>query len=406
MNIASQNKSMILNLIRLFSPVSKAYLAEKVGLSITAVSKYTSELMAEGLVEELGRQNSQGGRKASLLGIDNSYGCTLSIDFGHTFVRLGIMDMRSNIVARETIRTKDLGGHKVGIPKLIKLMKSFLARAQIEIPLLAICISPSSLIDNANNTVLFPNLKGWQSVDIVRPIKESFTVPVYCDDCSRMMALAESSIAGRGRERQLVFVNVGDGIGTGVVVNGRPLQGICGTAGELAHIIVRESGYPCDCGSSGCLEQYASVFAMVRNARTSIENGANTKILEYANQNIDQIDSVCIAKAYADNDKLAINILSDACGFLGVGAAIIINMLNPPILVFGGGGMSLSEHMLSDIVRATRLRALTGAFQKTEVRLSRLGDDAGLIGASIFSLDNLFGFYELCETEEFYICAQ
>ena len=301
MNIAYHNKSMILNLIRLFSPVSRAELAEKMGLSITAVSKYTAELMTEGLVEELGMQDSRGGRKAALLGIDNHYGCTLSIDFGHTFVRLGIMDMRSNIVMKETLRTIDLGEHQVGIPKLITTLHAFLLRADPDVPLRAICISPSSLMDSTNSTVLFPNLKGWQRVDIVKPIRESFPVPVYCDDSARMMALAESATAGKGRERQLIFINVGDGIGTGIVVNGRPLHGVNGAAGELAHINVREDGYPCDCGASGCLEQYASVFAMVRNARASIKNGVNSKILEYANGNPNKIDSICIAKAYADN---------------------------------------------------------------------------------------------------------
>jgi len=94
MNIVSHNKSMILNIIRMFSPISRTEIARKIGLSITAVSKYTNLFIAEGLVEELGTQDSKGGRKATSLGLDNDYGCTLAIDFGHTFLRFGIMDMR------------------------------------------------------------------------------------------------------------------------------------------------------------------------------------------------------------------------------------------------------------------------------------------------------------------------
>jgi len=387
----------------MFSPISRTEIARKIGLSITAVSKYTNLFIAEGLVEELGTQDSKGGRKATSLGLDNNYGCTLAIDFGHTFLRFGIMDMRNNIIVKETHKRKDLGEHQTGLPMLIRLAKDFLARSQPECPLLAVCIAPSSIIHSRTNKITFPNLSGWKNVDILSPLSENFPVPVFCDDSARMMALAECTIAGNGRERQLVFVNVGDGIGTGIVANGRPLRGTGGYAGEMAHIIVKENGYPCDCGSSGCLEQYTSVFAMVRNARKAIRDGVNSKIKEYANGDVDSIDSTCIAKAYSDSDKLAIQLLSEACSYLSVGIANVINILNPPILVLGGGGMNLSKHMIDGIRHETLLRTLTASFNDTDVRLSRFGDNSVLIGSSIYMLDKLFGFDELCEDNEFFI---
>lgn len=403
MNIVSRHKSMILNLIRLFSPISRAELAERIELSITAVSKYVAELIHEGIVEELGLQASQGGRKAALLGIRNEYGCTLSIDFGHTYIRMAFMDMRSNVIVKKVFFTRDLGNYEEGIAQFILLIRGFIAEHQPVLPLLAIGFSLSTLMDDAENTVLFPNLEGWKTVDIVGPVRRSFTVPVFDDDSSRMMALAESVVPGNGRVEQLVFVSVGDGIGTGIVLNGRPVRGARGAAGELAHVIVHENGYPCDCGSSGCLEQYTSVFAMVRSAKQAIKSGVNSKILEYADGDLDKVDSWCISKAYAQDDKLAMTILSDACNYLGVGAAILINLFNTPTLVFGGGGMNLSPNMLEDIARATRLRALTNSMRITDIRHSLLGEDSGLIGASIFALDNLFGFDELCRSHEFYI---
>ena len=119
------------------------------------------------------------------------------------------------------------------------------------------------------------NLQGWKDVDFITPLSQEFDVPVYIDDSARMMALCESIVPKEGRFKNLIFISLGTGIGTGIIMFGRLLRGSNGMAGELGHIIVKEGGNICGCGNRGCLEQYASVPSMISSAKESISRIIN-----------------------------------------------------------------------------------------------------------------------------------
>ncbi len=386
----SLNKIKILNLIRLYGPIARTNLAEMMEISIAAVSKYVSELLEEGIVRETGTEKSTGGRKRILLNIDTSYGHMITIDFGQSLLRAAVLDLNNAVIFSQSISSSTIGGKHLGMDRILKLISEVQEHKNTQSKLLAIGIAVSGIISENGINVSLPNLKDWENVDFITPITEAFHVPVYLDDSARMMALSESIIPGNGRHHNLIFISIGAGIGMGIIVHGRLLRGANGAAGELGHIIVQEDGLTCGCGNKGCLEQYASVTSMVNNSKRSLQDGVRSAIIEFANGDINLVDSLCISKAFKEHDKLATQILTEAGSHLGKGVSQLVNLFNPPRIILGGGGMKLGNIIHQEVLKACALRSLTASAKKVSIMVSEKDDNCALIGASIFAQDNLF----------------
>lgn len=392
------SKSKILNLIRLYGPVSRTSLAEMMDISLTAVAKYVSELISEGIICEAGSKKSSGGRKAVLLDLNLQYGYMISIDFGQSIFRVSALKLNNEIIVKKSISTKELGPPQYGIKKIINMINEIKNDVTFPKKLLAVGIAVSGMVKEEDSSrVMMLSLNEWTDFDIVNPIKEKFGVPVFIDDSSRMMALCESVKPGDGRFKNLVFINIGTGIGTGIIIFGRLFRGLNGMAGELGHIIVKEGGNICGCGNHGCLEQYVSVPSMVNNARRAIINGVRSSIFDFAGKNINEIDSFSLARAIEERDKLAYNIAIEAGNYLGIGVSQIINLFNPELIIIGGGGAEISEVVIDEVKKTCQIRALYESAKNVKIIKSQKGNDCALIGASIFAQDNLF---ELSKIQE------
>jgi len=388
----TDNKNTLLNLIRLYGPVSRTKLADYISISIPAISNHVTELLEAGIIKEVGSKQSNGGRKAVLLDMNKEYGYTICIDFGQDIFRIAAININNEILEKRILPSKELGDKNTGLIKIQSMIEEINQKISIHATLLGIGIGISGIINYQNNKlVIMPNLKEWENVDLVATFHDLFKVPVFIDDSARMMALWESVLPGNGRYQDLVFVSVGAGIGTGIIVSGKLLRGVNGGAGELGHIIVEEGGLPCGCGNRGCLEQYASVTSMVNRAKNAIKDGVMSSILTYANNDINQIDSFCLEKALKDQDKLAYTIIIEAGNYLGIGLSKIVNLLNPEYIILGGGGMNISSIIFDELIRSANLRAMSTSMKHTKILVSSK-EESGLLGTSIHVLDNIFKF--------------
>ena len=246
-----------------------------------------------------------------------------------------------------------------------------------------------------------PNLPDWRYINFKELLEKEFQMPVYMDDSPRMNALCESIIPSKGRYKNLIYINIGVGVGAGIIVYGRLFRGSTGLAGEIGHIIVEENGLICSCGNHGCLEQYASLPAMVNNVKEKLLHGVRSSIIDYADGNIENVDSYSIAHALKDRDKLAFNVVIEAGTYLGKGISQMINLFNPERIIIGGGGANISNEILVEIIKTCQIRALHDALKTVQLVKSNKGDDSALLGASIFSQDNLFGLTQIQELSLF-----
>jgi glucokinase len=178
---------------------------------------------------------------------------------------------------------------------------------------------------------------------------------------------------------------IGTGIGGGLVINGQLFRGMAGMAGEIGHmVVVAEDGPKCGCGNRGCLEAVASRSAIVRRITQEIEEGRKSIVNDLCDGDTSRIRSRILAEAYREGDDLTREVINDACHYIGIGAANLINILNPQAVILGGGLIeAMGARMMPRIEKAARSHVISPTDDRVRILDSGLGDDAGIIGAAL-----------------------
>jgi len=247
------------------------------------------------------------------------------------------------------------------------------------------------LIDSANGiSVLAPNLPKWRNVPIVQLLKETFRLPVLMVNDAGAMALGEQWFgAGRGYQ-DLVCVNIGIGIGAGIILDGRLYRGGAGGCGEIGHVTVNENGPRCPCGSNGCLELMAAGPAISARAIQAINSGVPTVLDALSKGKQANVSARLVAEAAKQGDKFAMEILADAGRYVGIGVAMVVNLLSPVRVIIGGGVSQSGEWFFNNIRSTVEQRAYTTIVNKPSIVLSELGVDASVLGAAALVLECAF----------------
>ncbi|OPY55733.1 MAG: Glucokinase [Pelotomaculum sp. PtaU1.Bin035] len=241
-------------------------------------------------------------------------------------------------------------------------------------------------LDTARGVIRFaPNL-GWRDVPLKRILEEQISMKVILDNDANLAALGEHIFGvGRGQEN-MVYVTVSTGVGGGLILGGRLYRGSSDGAGEIGHITVQPEGPLCTCGARGCLEAVSSGTAIAREARCLVERGGGQNILAQAGGNPAGISAAVVAAAAAGGDPEAGSIISLAARFLGIGVASIINLLNPGMVVLGGGVMEIGEPIWRHVRLEVEARALETSRTRAQIVPAGLGRRAGVLGAVALAL--------------------
>jgi glucokinase len=214
-------------------------------------------------------------------------------------------------------------------------------------------------------------------------LEEEFDVPCLLDDSVKAIAIAEKHFGLGKNLHDFIYIDVGMGIGAAIFINENLYRGSGGSAGEFGHMTVDERGPLCCCGSNGCLEAMASGGAIIQAVRSAIEKGVDSKVRELANGNLDQITIEQVAQAASQNDPLAFRILDEAISHIGVALADVVNLLNPSVVIFGGGVFRAAPQLLLDTLkRPLKQRALEKSANEVQLKGSALGGEAGALGAA------------------------
>lgn len=308
-------------------------------------------------------------------------GCAIGIDIGGTQMRVGVVDPDGAVhdVARRPTPTPRTGGGDGSA-----LVAAIADCARDLGPGLPVGIGIAALVDTEGRILHAPNLtvpRFW----LGEALEAALGVPVRVGNDATLAGLAEHRHgAGRGAD-DMAMLTVGTGVGGALVVGGRLVLGASGLAAELGHLVINADGPTCACGQSGCLEAYASGSAIERAATEGLTLPGTTSSL----QSLQAITGRDVAAAAAQGDAYASSVLLAAGSWLGIGMAVISNMLDPARIVVGGGaGVSWASWLLP-AARASLAARLMGApvRQPPDVVLAELGDDAGMIGAGILARD-------------------
>lgn len=391
-------KYKIQNLIRIKNLISRKDISEKLDISTTAVTNYVAELIRTKEVIEVGTQKSTGGRKPISLEINKDNGRIISVDFGQKYFRAAICNMKGEILHRKEFESSKLGASNEGIEKICSILAALMDDpAAVDHRIVGIGMGISGIIDYRNGVCIkIPNLHGWDNVPFTKLLEGRFNVPVYIDDSSRLQAVAE---AARNKEykKNLIYINLGVGLGTGIIIDWRLFRGSDGLAGELGHVIVEENGLLCGCGNRGCLEQYASVPSIMRRVKKLLSQGVTSSLNGFIDNDIDSLTPEMITKACEDFDKLVYSVIIETGRYLGIGLSQIVTLFNPSSIVIGGGGSNISSDLIDEAVKTMRTRTVSRSLENIEIVKSTLGDEGTLTGAAIMALDRHFNLYDLMD---------
>jgi glucokinase len=305
---------------------------------------------------------------------------TVGIDVGGTKIAGGVVDEHGGILA--TALRESPATDAAAIELAIEDVVTELRRSH---DVVGVGVGAAGFIDAARSTVLFsPNLV-WRDEPLKSDLEARIGLPVVIENDANAAAWGEFTFGAGEDVDDLLLVTVGTGVGGGIVLTGELHRGAFGVAAEIGHVRVVPDGLLCGCGNRGCWEQYASGSALVREARDQARRGSliARTLLDRAGGNVDRITGPLITEAARDGDAFATEQLQVLGRWLGEGIATLTAVLDPAVVVIGGG-VSDAGDLLLDPIRAHFAANLTGrTYRPTlEVRQALLGNKAGLIGAA------------------------
>ena len=301
------------------------------------------------------------------------------IDVGGTKIAGGVVDETGTIL--EELRVESPA---TDVPAIEAAIEKLVTELRTRHPIEAVGVGAAGYIDKARAVVLFaPNL-AWRDLDLKADLERALDLPVVVENDANAAAWGEFQYGAGHDVDDLLLVTVGTGVGGGVVLDGSLYRGAFGVGAEIGHMRVVPDGILCGCGNRGCFEMYASGSALVREARTAARSSLlAADLLERAGGDADAITGPLITDAARDGDTFAVEQLSALGRWLGEGIASLTAVLDPAVVVIGGG-VSAADELLLGPARAAFAAQLTGRGHRPmlEIRKARLGNRAGLIGAA------------------------
>jgi len=312
----------------------------------------------------------------------------VGVDLGGTKIYTALADDRGRLVAETTVPTTAAEGPGAVIARIVSTVREVQGAVSGATHLtLALGVGSPGPLDPVTGVVHdTPNL-GWHNVPLKKILEEMVGIPVLVDNDANLAALGEYYFgAGRG-SRHMVYVTVSTGIGGGLIIDGRIYRGAGGGAGELGHMVLDPDGPLCGCGRRGCLEALASGTAIASRARELVAAGGGETILREAGGSAGEITAITVAEAARRGDQEAVGIIEKAGTYLGMGLAGVVNLLNPDMLVLGGGAFKAGRLFWDSMAGEMSARTLTSSLDNVRVVAAGLGGKSGLMGAVALALE-------------------
>jgi len=314
----------------------------------------------------------------------------VGVDLGGTNIKVVATDRKGDVFCEENIPTESEKGPIKVIGKIISLIKNLRHNKTIsERNLRAIGIAAAGVVDMEEGICKFlPNFPtGWRDIPLAKKIEKSIGSRVFLINDVRAMTLGEKTFgAGRGI-KNLVCIALGTGIGGGIVIDGKLYFGQEGFAGEIGHQTIELNGPKCGCGNYGCLEALASGSNLTSQGIRLVKQGATTIIRDLVGNDLNKINPEIIAEAARRGDSCAREILEREAEYLGTGIANLVVILNPEMIIVGGGVAKAADLLLEGIKKVLRQRVHMGPdVDKLKIVRSKLQDRAGAIGAATWAM--------------------
>jgi glucokinase len=310
----------------------------------------------------------------------------IGIDLGGTNIKFGIVSEKGKVLQKGVLSAQVNLGRGAILNNMNKAVEESLSFARLKnIKIKGIGVGSPGTV-NLNSGKIegsCPNLPQMVNVNLKGWLSKSFKFPIYVDNDANVMALAESKFGAAKGYKDALCLTLGTGIGGGIILDGKLFHGSNFAGAEFGHMTICYNGRKCNCGGIGCLEMYASAPAMVKDARWLLRRDRKSVIRELIQEDASKLTTEVIFEAEKKGDVLASNVINQACAYLGAGIASAVNLLNPQVVVIGGGVSEGGLSFIRRIEKEVKGRAFPSATKNLKVVRAKLGNDAGFIGAAM-----------------------
>ena len=366
-----------------------ADLGKELNFSVPTVTKMVGELIEDGIVMDFGKMETPGGRRPNIYGLNQSSGYFIGVDISQKRVHIGLINFKGDLIDEQMdISFEEAHPHE-RFERLCEIIEDFMSHTVVpKDKILSIGINISGRVNPQTGHSY--SFFYFDERPLTEMFEEKLGIDVSIDNDSRAMAYGEY-IKGRVQaEKNIIYVNVGWGLGLGIIVNGQLYYGKSGFSGEFGHITAFENEILCHCGKKGCLETEASGSALYRKFLEKLHNGQSS-LLTQQKENEDEITLNDIIDVALQEDILAIELIEEVGNTLGKHVAGLINLFNPELVIIGGTLANAGDYLILPLRSAIKKYSLNLVNKDSSITVSKLGDKAGLLGASLLARSKFIG---------------
>jgi predicted NBD/HSP70 family sugar kinase len=377
------NRIRLLRALYFDGPLTRRDLAPATGLSTATISNVTSELLAEGVLREAGKLESDGGRPQILLEVDPGHAHVVGVDVGETHVRVELLDLKlAEQASAQFALTPGKHDPATVVEHIVNGVRTVLAESD-GTQVLGVGVGMPGVIEYGPEAVVHAKAFGWDEVPLGRILTERLTpLPVHIDNGAITMGQAELWFgAGRGADKAIIAL-IGSGVGSCIVADGVLYRGAGSSAGEWGHTTMEVRGRRCRCGAKGCLEAYIGAEGILDRYL------AATGMVDLRESS----EEAALNRLFNDDSEAARAVVDETVEYLGAGLADLLNLFNPDLIAIGGwAGLMLARERLDDIVAASGEYALDQPFKRAKIVPGKLGPDAVAKGAATLVIERFLG---------------
>ncbi|TLX71136.1 ROK family transcriptional regulator [Labilibacter sediminis] len=386
------NKIKVLNLIRESGEISRAEIVKETGLSAPTITRIVDSLInTEKLASQVGIGESKGGRPPVIVQFNGENGYVIGIDWGRTHIYGVLSNLNGEALTKLDVRTDATDDFETDLKRVVNLIEKLIFKSKIDINKLSgIGVAAAGFINKRNDIVEFSPNFNWKDIDIKKPLSEHFKVPIIVDNVSRVMAQGELMYGVGDKHKDFIFINVGYGIGSGIIMKGQPFFGFDGIAGEIGHNRIIggiSGGLRCSCGKVDCLECYSSGRGITEIATKQLSLYPNSTL-----NKLSKLSTEKIAIAAKEGDEFALQIFNQAADYLGIAIASTANLFNPAAIVLGGRVMNSGNFFTDRIKQVFNREIIQQPSRRIELLQSQLGNEAAVQGATSLILHEVMNF--------------
>ena len=385
------NRMSVLNIIKENELISRQELAQLTGLTPPAITGIIRELLEIGFVMEVGLGTSQGGRRPMRLKFNAKAGYVIGVEVTSNETVLVIADLENAPINILTIKL-NMTEPAIGIPQLLAAIRQVVRSEENEKKSFwGIGIAFPGLISAKEGTVKRSVNLGpkWRQFPLRETLEKEMGMPVFIEGNAKSSALGEWWFGGGVSYRDLVYINLGEGISAGIISADRVVRGAGGHAGQIGHIVVLENGPLCKCGNRGCLEAICGIPALMRKANDALPLINSQDMLKQAWARNGKIEIEDILQCAMIEGSYSCELLQEVGKYVGLVIAQVINMYNPKAVFIGGKLAVAAEVFIDNIREIVNSHSFPEVAHSTQIKISALGANSGVIGSCALVLREL-----------------